>query len=127
MTQQDDLARRIVERLDEGTQHLGPAQRARLNEGRLAALAAYQREPARAWTLAWAERFAGFTEHRVLGVRYLIPVAALLLGLASVVYVNSNGASSDIADIDAGLLTDELPINAYLDKGFDSWLKRLPR
>jgi len=60
-------------------------------------------------------------------VRYLIPVAALVLGLAGVLYVHSNGTSSDIADIDAGLLTDELPINAYLDKGFDSWLKRSPR
>ena len=127
MTSQDDLAHRIVERLEESTQQLGSAQRERLNEARLAALATYSAEPAPAWTLAWAEKFAGVTEHRVLGVRYLIPVAALLLGLASVVYVNSNGASSDIADIDAGLLTDELPINAYLDKGFDSWLKRLSR
>jgi hypothetical protein len=25
------------------------------------------------------------------------------------------------------LLTDDLPINAYLDQGFDSWLKRAPR
>jgi hypothetical protein len=25
------------------------------------------------------------------------------------------------------LLTDDLPINAYLDKGFDSWLKRSSR
>jgi hypothetical protein len=32
-----------------------------------------------------------------------------------------------LAEVDAGLLTDELPINAYLDKGFDSWLKRSSR
>jgi len=25
------------------------------------------------------------------------------------------------------LLTDELPLNAYLDRGFDSWLKRSAR
>ena len=32
-----------------------------------------------------------------------------------------------IADLDARLLTDDLPIDAYLDKGFDSWLKRQQR
>ena len=29
---------------------------------------------------------------------------------------------AELAEIDAGLLTDELPISAYLDKGFDSWV-----
>jgi hypothetical protein len=28
------------------------------------------------------------------------------------------------AEIDAGLLTDDLPIGAYLDKNFTAWLKR---
>jgi hypothetical protein len=57
-------------------------------------------------------------------VRYVIPVAALVLGLLGVVYVNTGTVSTDMADIDAALLTDELPINAFLDQGFDSWLKR---
>jgi hypothetical protein len=61
------------------------------------------------------------------GVRYLIPLAALVLGLIGVVYVQTNGVLSNIADIDLGLLTDELPIDAYLDKDFDSWLKRSSR
>ncbi len=43
------------------------------------------------------------------------------------VYVQTNGVMSGIADIDLGLLTDDLPIDAYLDKDFDSWLKRSPR
>ena len=29
-----------------------------------------------------------------------------------------------IAEIDAGLLTDDLPFNAYLDNNFEAWLKR---
>jgi hypothetical protein len=32
--------------------------------------------------------------------------------------------SMDIADIDASLLTSELPINAYLDSDFEAWVKR---
>jgi hypothetical protein len=127
MNQQDELARRIVKLLDEGAEDLGPAQRERLSAARNAALARYRAAPMPSWVPAWAGDVSRFTEHRVLGVRYLVPIAALVLGLAGVVYVHSNSASSDIAEIDAGLLTDELPINAYLDKGFDSWLKRSSR
>jgi hypothetical protein len=44
-----------------------------------------------------------------------------------VVYWQSVASNGDLADVEIALLTDELPINAYLDKGFDSWLKRSPR
>jgi hypothetical protein len=127
MNQQDELAQRIVKLLDESADNIGPAQRQRLSAARQAALARHRPAPVAAWAPVWAGTISRFTEQRAFGVRYVIPIAALVLGLASVVYVQSNGTSSDIADIDAGLLTDELPISAYLDKGFDSWLKRSPR
>jgi hypothetical protein len=127
MNQQEELAQRIVKLLDESADNIGPAQRQRLSAARQAALARHRPAPVAAWAPAWAGTISRFTEHRAFGVRYVIPIAALVLGLASVVYVQSNSTSSDIADIDAGLLTDELPISAYLDKGFDSWLKRSPR
>ena len=127
MNQQDELARRIVKVLDEGAKEMDAAQLERLSGARKLALARYRAEPLAAWAPAWAGVVSRLTEHRVLGVRYLIPMAALLVGLASVIYVHSNGTSTDIADIDAGLLTDELPINAYMDQGFDSWLKRSSR
>jgi hypothetical protein len=127
MKEQDELARRIVKLLDESAEDIGRDQRERLSAARQAALARHRSAHVAAWVPAWAGTISRLTEHRALGVRYVIPIAALVLGLASVVYVHSNGTSSDIADIDAGLLTDELPINAYLDKGFDSWLKRSPR
>ena len=31
---------------------------------------------------------------------------------------------AEFADIDSQLLADDLPIDAYLDKGFDAWLKK---
>ena len=50
---------------------------------------------------------------------------ALLVSLVGVVSWHTfSQPVSEIAEIDEGLLTDELPINAYLDKGFESWLKR---
>jgi hypothetical protein len=51
--------------------------------------------------------------------------ALLVLGLIGVSYWRTQ--SNDIADIDAGLLACELPINAYLDSDFDAWLKRTSR
>jgi hypothetical protein len=127
MNEQDELARRIVKLLDESADNIGSEQRERLRAARSMALAQHRVARQPAWTAALAGNVSQVTEYRVFGVRYLIPMAALVLGLMGVVYMHSNGTSSDIADIDAGLLTDELPINAYLDKGFDSWLKRSPR
>ncbi len=129
MNQQDELGARISKLLDEGAEGLAPESRERLAAARRQALARHQEVSAKApaWVPAWAESASRFTEQSVLGVRYVIPFAALVLGLMGVVYMHTGTVSSDIADIDAGLLTDDLPINAYLDQGFDSWLKRSSR
>lgn len=124
MRQEDELATRIARLLDEGDQEITLQQSERLAQARRLAVSRLQTTEQPALVPAFADRFSRFTEQSVLGVRYLIPFAALLLGLLGVVYVNTSTVSSEIADIDAGLLTDELPLNAYLDQGFDSWLKR---
>jgi hypothetical protein len=127
MKQEDELGARIAKVLEEGTGTLAPEQRERLSAARRKALLRHQQATAPAWAPAWTTAFSGWTEQSVLGVRYLIPVAALVLGLLGVVYVHTGTVSSDIADIDAGLLTDELPINAFLDTSLDSWLTRSSR
>ena len=128
MNHQDELGRRIAKLLDEGAGQLAPEQRERLVEARNLALSRYRaRAAAPAFAPAGAGWLSEMTERSVFGVRYLIPVAALVLGLMGVVYMNTATVSSEMADIDAALLTDELPLNAFLDQGLDSWLKRSPR
>lgn len=127
MNQQDELASRIAKLLDEGTDDLTAAQRDRLARARRLALSRLQARAEPALAPAWAGPFSQWTEQSLFGVRYVIPLAALVLGLLGVVYVHTGGVPSAIADIDAGLLTDELPISAYLDQDFDSWLKRSSR
>jgi Protein of unknown function (DUF3619) len=124
MNQQDELAGRIARLLDESTETLPRRSRDGLLKAREAALARYagQRQAVAAPT--WASTIGNITERSVFGVRYLIPLAALVLGLIGVVYVQTNGVTNSMADIDLGLLTDDLPLDAYLDKDFDSWLKR---
>jgi hypothetical protein len=56
--------------------------------------------------------------------QYLLPLALLLLGLLGIGYWQATSPPSEVIEIDAALLTDELPINAYLDSGFEAWLKR---
>jgi hypothetical protein len=127
MNQEDELATRIARLLDEDTDGLSADTRERLAHARKLALSRQQGRKVQALVPAWAGPVSRVTEQSVFGVRYVIPLAALILGLIGVVYVNRSNLASDIADIDAGLLTDELPINAYLDQGFDSWLKRSSR
>ena len=123
-----DIGGRIAKLLDEAAESVDRPARDRLAEARRLALARHRAqtapETAPSMAPAWAGAVSKWTEQSFLGVRYIVPFAALLLGLMGVLYVHTGGTQSEIADIDAGLLTDELPINAYLDQGFDSWLKR---
>lgn len=124
--QEHETARKITSLLDQGTRDLDRNTLARLATARAQALAGAR--PAPAWIPAWAGQLAlrigGWQDN----VRYLLPMAVLLLGLMGIVYWQAgNGSGNELADIDAHLLTDDLPIDAYLDKGFDSWLKRQPR
>ena len=123
-----ELAKKLVQYLDYGVDHLEPGVRERLAAARRTALSHYREKPGLELGPAWAGQAAvRLTEHRVYGVSLLIAAAALLVAMAGVVYWQSTGPSNGIAEIDLNLLTDELPINAYLDKGFDSWLKRSSR
>lgn len=45
-----------------------------------------------------------------------------VMAVASLVYWQAQDHLSDLEDEDSALLSDDLPINAYLDKGFDTWL-----
>jgi hypothetical protein len=125
-----ELASEIVQYLEDGVDQLEPRVRERLAAARRNALSRYREQPAPVFGLAWAGHAAVWlTEHQhpFRGARLLIAVTALALATAGFVYWQSTGPANGLAEIDVYLLTDELPINAYLDKGFDSWLKRSSR
>ena len=125
---EQELAKKVVQYLDYGVDHLEPGVRERLAVARRTALSQYREKPATVLGLAWAGPAAVWlTEHRVYSARLLIAAAALVLATVGVVYWQSTRPANGLTDIDLNLLTDELPINAYLDKGFDSWLKRSSR
>ena len=121
-----EFARKIALALDQGARDLDRGTVAQLAAARERALAGTRSAPA--WAPAWAGQWAGRIGGWTTGVRYLLPMAVLLLGLMGIVYWQTgNGSGNELADLDVRLLTDDLPIDAYLDKGFDTWLKRQPR
>jgi hypothetical protein len=123
-----EFAAGVIRHLDYGVAQLEAGTRERLFAARNAALARYREQPASAPVLAWAgERVAWLGEHRWMGARQLIAIATLVFALVGIAYWQSNAPVNELAEIDSYLLADELPPNAYLDKGFDSWLKRSSR
>ena len=127
----DELARKLVGYLNQGCRNLDQPVAERLLAARKAALSRYQGEVAPAWGWATASQAVGrLADPRRQGsVPMLIAAAALVAALIGFAYWQNygNGQANELAEVDVGLLTDELPINAYLDRGFDSWLKRSSR
>ncbi len=52
-----------------------------------------------------------------------LPLVALTLGLLGIGTLQEQMRASEIADVDAELLTSELPTTAYTDPGFAQYLK----
>jgi len=66
---------------------------------------------------------AVFDGWRGLSTRVLLPVAVLVLAVAAIQTWQEKRRVAELVEIDAELLADDLPIDAYLDRGFQNWLK----
>ena len=52
-----------------------------------------------------------------------VPLLALVIGLIAINVIQNDKRANEIAEIDAALLTDDLPPAAYADPGFSQFLK----
>ncbi len=115
-----ELARKIKPHLDFGLTMLKSDTTSRLRDARLNALAAYRPARQEVAGLAWAGgRNGGFQPFN----RAWVPLAALIFGLLLVNYWQTYYRVDDSNEVDAFLLAEDLPVQAYLDKGFDAWLE----
>ncbi len=95
----------------------------RLRVARERALAA--QKPERAPALAWADNVLGrMGGLGGLSLQLLLPAVLVALGLAAIYAWQKDQLQAEVEEIDAMLLTDDLPIDAYLDRGFEAWLKK---
>lgn len=109
--------------LNEGTQ-LETGTLGRLRKARELALK-HQRDTSPVPGFAWADGvISSFGGPAGFSFRLLLPMAVLIGGLLSINSWQQNLRVAEVEEIDALLLTDELPLDAYLDKGFEAWLKK---
>ncbi len=122
---EQELAGKIVHHLNGGLGAIKQGTSYQLQSARQRALDRYREAPQPLFGLAWAGDVAfRVAESRYFNARSLLALGLLILSLIAATYWQVVIQANDIAEIDASLLTDDLPINAYLDNNFEAWLKR---
>ena len=125
------FANKIRQALNEGARLEGPRGAAvaeRLRAARERALARHrvERAPALGWVRSTSVGVvSGFGGFGGFSLRVLLPTALLIAGLAAIYGWQQDQRAADVEELDAKLLTDDLPIDAYLDRGFEAWLKKV--
>lgn len=115
-----DFGERLRPWLQRAAGDVGELQATRLKAARLRALDAW-REPVRLMGVVTVNAGTAQTlRYSVLQQALLwLPIVILLATLAA----KTLSPEADIGELDAQLLTGELPIDAFLDKDFGEWLK----
>ncbi len=115
-----EFAGKLKPWLQRSADGIGEMQATRLRAARLRALDSW-REPV---SLLGLVSVSGGT---LTTIKYSIVQRALLwipiIALISTLAIQTMTQEPDLGELDAQLLTGELPIDAFLDKDFDSWLR----
>lgn len=121
MNYQDEqqFANKISQALNQSTDNLSPGVLARLQAARQEALT-HQKTRLAGLSLAGVGHFT--SDVLLPQTRKLVALIALAVGVVGTYYWNSFQQAAENEEIDSALLSDELPINAYLDHGFSAWL-----
>jgi hypothetical protein len=112
---EQEVAGRIVARLDQDLAELPASTLQKLQATRRAALAAYRPgAPGNRTVLSWLSGHP-------LTTRWVVPAAVVVASLTGLIYWQVSSHHDE--ELDTGLLAGELPIHAYTDPGFETWLK----
>jgi hypothetical protein len=130
-TKDQDFAKKITTYLDKGTADLKPGTAYRLQRARQQALAQLA-DPQRIAGLRLAGANTNGGSGTAGGDRSVWASGRLWVGIA-LILVASFGVHqwqayqqlNDIEETDAAILSSDLPIDAYVDRGFQNWLKRV--
>jgi hypothetical protein len=115
---------RVTARLTAGSRELPHDLAERLRAGRVQAVARRKLVQSRTATVA-----VGLDGAVALGggwwtrIASALPLIALAAGLITISILQDDNRASEVAEVDAALLTGELPPAAYTDPGFAQFLK----
>ena len=119
-----DFSREITRYLDSGLAHIDGAMLAKLRASRATALDLH-REPVRVLGLVTVSGRILEPAHFIRKPLFLLPIFAIIV-TATMLFMQTHSADDlydDSGVLDAKLLTGELPIDAFLDKDFATWVK----
>lgn len=124
---EQQIAQGIRDALDESASRLPYRISHRLEQARLNALAHQRTSEVLVDTRQFALAGSGSSgSGRTLWWRLsvtLLPILALAAGLLVISVWNDSETADEIAEIDTAVLTDEVPLAAYTDRGFGVFLK----
>jgi Protein of unknown function (DUF3619) len=127
--QADQFGRNSIALLSEGAQVLPAKIKERLYAARMKALSVRKVEK----VLVQKPVLAGFTGNWSFGSHgrwesfgWIAPLVVLVFGLIAIAQWQNDSRINDIAEVDAALLSDDVPPDAYADSGFLAFLKNGP-
>ena len=126
--QERDFAKKIVRHLDRGTAQVRPGVAYRLQLARQEALARCgapkaAKGVAPAFLAGAGGTVSGGPRPVFAQLKFWIGVGVLVAGIWGALQWEAYQQTKEIEDLDAQILSSELPIDAYLDRGFQNWLK----
>ena len=121
MNEENNIAGKIIARLDQDLAELPAPIMQKLQSARMAAVAAYRPRKPLWGHLGTGNVLSGWGLGRGLTTRLVVPAAIVLASLTGLIYWQMSSHHDE--ELDAGLLAGELPIHAYTDPGFETWLK----
>lgn len=133
-TYEDQVGQNIAARLSSAAEHLPHDISERLKAARMQALAK-RKVVLKLQTAPVAVVQGGVVTLQMGGddrslwnrIASLLPLLALVAGLISIAVIAEDKRVNEIAEIDAELLTDELPPAAFTDPGFAQFLRMKSR
>ena len=127
--QADQFGRASAALLSQSTQNLSTGIKDRLHAARMKALSVRKTEK----VLAQKPALAGISGSWNTGsngvwdtVGWIAPLVVLVFGLIGIAQWQDDSRINDIAEVDAALLSDDVPPDAYADSGFLAFLKNGP-
>ncbi|MES2047879.1 MAG: DUF3619 family protein [Pseudomonadota bacterium] len=125
-----EFAYKIRRALNESAENIPESSLNRLSNARKIALSRKKQESSIA-VFATKDVLAGHTGFSFQGpnswfgkLGVVLPMLVLIVGLFGIYEYEQNQRINDLAEIDAAVLVDELPPDAYLDTGFSAYLNK---
>lgn len=123
-----NLAYKIRHALNEQLDALPASTTDRLAQARARAMARKKADaPQPAVRRGWLDVGYLLSGQALSRVAVAVPLLALVIGMGGVYQHEQQERLAELADIDAAVLADELPLTAYLDTGFPAYLESQQR